>query len=220
LNAPVQRIEHDGDQWRLSARGLEELQRFDGVILATPARVAGDLLQSIDGELGTALGSIEHEGTAILTVAYRREQISHPLDGMGFVVPGIERSPILAGSFSSQKYVHRAPEGLELLRVFVGGARAAEMAELEESELEARVLPELEKLLGIQGKPIYRTSARWPGTMPQYHVGHLELVQRIQGRVESLPNLRLAGNAYGGVGIPACIHSGEQAAERLLGITK
>jgi oxygen-dependent protoporphyrinogen oxidase len=171
----------------------------------------------VDPPLGELLAAIEHEGTAIVSLAYRRDQITHPLDGMGFVVPAVEDSPILAGSFSSQKYVHRAPEGTELLRIFVGGARAPEMAELEPMELEARILPELERLLGIRGEPIYRTTSHWPGTMPQYHVGHLEHVEQIQCRVARLPNLQLAGNAYQGVGIPNCIHTGEQAAERLLG---
>jgi oxygen-dependent protoporphyrinogen oxidase len=217
LNAPVERIELDGNRWRLWVSGQEGGSQFDGVILATPAHVAAGLLQSIEAELAASLGSIAHEGTAILSVAYRRDQIAHPLDGMGFVVPAIENSPILAGSFSSQKYVHRAPDGCELLRIFAGGARAPEMAQMDEGELEARLLPELGRLLGIRGDPIYKTSARWPGTMPQYHVGHVDLVERIRSRTVALPNLDIAGNAYEGVGIPTCIHSGEQAAQRLLG---
>jgi oxygen-dependent protoporphyrinogen oxidase len=215
LNAPVERIESVAGGWTLSVGGSKET--FEGLIVAAPSHVAGRLLEPVDPPLGELLAAIEHEGTAIVSLAYRRDQITHPLDGMGFVVPAVEDSPILAGSFSSQKYVHRAPEGTELLRIFVGGARAPEMAELEPMELEARILPELERLLGIRGEPIYRTTSHWPGTMPQYHVGHLEHVEQIQCRVARLPNLQLAGNAYQGVGIPNCIHTGEQAAERLLG---
>ena len=80
------------------------------------------------------------------------------------------------------------------------------------------VLGELRGLLGLRGEPCYVNIAHWPGTMPQYHVGHKELVARIEARVAALPHLALAGNAYHGVGIPDCIHGGELAAERILGI--
>lgn len=215
LNTSVKRIERTADSWKIhSDRAAAE--SFDGLIVATPSHVAARLLEPTDAELGRRLAEVQHEGTAILTVAYRREQIRHPLDGMGFVVPGIEGSPILAGSFSSQKYIHRAPEGMELIRVFVGGARRPEMAEMDEQELKPLVLGELNRLLGIEGEPVYARVAHWPRTMPQYHVGHGGLVECIEERTRSLPGLALAGNAYYGVGIPTCIHSGEQAAERLV----
>ena len=83
-------------------------------------------------------------------------------------------------------------------------------------ELKPLVLEELTRLLRIRGEPCYCNIAHWPGTMPQYHVGHKELVTRIEGRVAALPNLALAGNAYHGVGVPDCIHGGELAAEQIL----
>ena len=139
------------------------------------------------------------------------------MDGMGVVVPAAEGSPILACSFSSQKYPHRAPEGKVLLRVFAGGARQPGMAEMDEGRLRPLILEELRRLLGIRGEPCYTNVARWPRTMPQYHVGHKGLVEEIRARAQRIPHLVLAGNAYQGVGIPHCIHSGEQAVETLLG---
>ncbi|KKK73550.1 hypothetical protein LCGC14_2892700 [marine sediment metagenome] len=135
---------------------------------------------------------------------------------MGAVVPKIENSPILACSFSSQKYAHRAPEGKVLLRVFVGGANREEMAEMPDEQLLPLVTKHLESLLKVRGEPCFCNIAHWPGTMPQYHVGHKELVAEIEALAEALPNLQLAGNAYHGVGIPDCIHGGELAAERIL----
>ncbi|MFH1922276.1 MAG: protoporphyrinogen oxidase [Planctomycetota bacterium] len=215
LQAAVERIERCGERWTvLLENGTSE--EFDGVILATPSFTAARLLEPIDADLAGRLASISHEGTAIVSVAFERDQVAHPLDGMGIVVPSIEKSPILAVSFSSQKYTHRAPEGKVLLRVFAGGARSPEMVEMDSGELESRVLGELAGLLGIRGEPIYRTTSHWPRTMPQYHVGHVELVEQIEGAVAKINNLELAGNAYHGVGIPNCIHSGEQAAERVL----
>lgn len=215
LRAEVKRIERGGRGWAL---WLEDGTReeLDAVILAVPAPIAARLLEPIDAGLARDLASILYEGTAIVSVAYEREQIAHRLDGMGAVVPLIEKSPILAVSFSSQKYAHRAPEGKALLRVFVGGARCPEMAEMETVRLEPQVLRELAALLGIRGEPVFRTTSHWPRTMPQYHVGHTELVERIESAAARLEGLELAGNAYHGVGIPNCIHAGEQAAERVL----
>ena len=216
LSTSVERIERRADGWRLSLGG-GVVEDFDAVIVATGAREAARLLEPVDAELAGQLGGIAHEGTAILSVAYDRDQIDHPLDGMGAVVPLMEKSPILAISFSSQKYAHRAPEDKELLRVFVGGARCPQMARMDAEELKPQVLAELAALLGIRGEPTYLSIAHWPDTMPQYHVGHVQLVERIESLAAGLPNLALAGNAYHGVGIPNCIHSGEQAAERILG---
>ena len=114
--------------------------------LLPPSSVAAKLLANVDSELASDLASIEHSGTAILSLGYASEQIGHPLDGMGAVVPTIERSPILACSFSSRKYPHRTPPGKELLRVFVGGARHPELAEMPDAELCPMVLAEVKKL--------------------------------------------------------------------------
>ena len=123
------------------------------------------------------------------------KQIGHPLDGMGAVVPPIENSPILACSFSSQKYPHRAPSGKTLLRVFVGGARRPEMAEMDDARLLPLVLEHLRPLLGISGQPEFCDIAHWPRTMPQYHVGHQERITRIEARLARLTGLKLAGSA-------------------------
>jgi len=215
LSTPVERIERRNGQWVLTL-GDATAEGFDAVILATPSHVAARLFDSVDGELAARLGTIEHSGTAIVSAGYAREQIAHSLDGMGVVVPAVEKSPILACSFSSQKYAHRAPEGRVLLRIFAGGARSPELAEMEDEKLCPLLLGELSRLLGIRGGPVYCRVAHWPGTMPQYHVGHKRLVEWIEHRSAGLPGLQLAGNAYHGVGIPHCIHSGQQAAERAL----
>ena len=196
--------------------GVRAAEVFDAVILATPSYEAARLLRPLDAVLADKLAAIEHSGTAIVSVGYDRRQIAHPLDGMGVVVPAIENSPMLACSFSSQKYPHRAPEGKVLLRVFAGGAKRPELADMDDGRLLPLVLGELSRLLGIRGDPCYTTIAHWPRTMPQYHVGHRKLVEEVRARVRGLPDIALAGNAYQGVGIPHCIHSGQQAAEEIL----
>ena len=103
-----------------------------------------------------------------------------------------------------------------LLRAFVGGALQPDMLALSEAELISRVRTDLRDLLGIERPPLFSEMTKWERSMPQYHVGHLERVRRIQQRVALLPNLTLAGNAYSGLGIPDCISSGETAAEEIL----
>ncbi|MCE5267159.1 MAG: protoporphyrinogen oxidase, partial [Planctomycetaceae bacterium] len=227
LGASVTRIEHQGDVWLVEIDGKEPRLSnaagaspllFDSLILATPSPITAKLLRPIDAALADDLARVGHSGTAIVSLGYDVGQIGHPLDGMGMVVPAVERSPILACSFSSRKYPHRAPLGKELLRVFVGGARRPDLAEMDDAQLRPLVVDQLARLLSIHGEPCYCQIAHWPGTMPQYHVGHLELIERVETRVAAIPNLQLAGNAYHGVGVPDCIHGGELAAERALSI--
>jgi protoporphyrinogen/coproporphyrinogen III oxidase len=221
LNTTVERIERVGDAWKIIMKSPHPSPLpkgegvFDALILAAPSPVTAKLIEPLDAALAAELAAIKHSGTAIVSLGYDDRQIGHPLDGMGAVVPAIEHSPILAVSFSSRKYVHRAPDGKSLLRVFVGGARRPDLAEMPDEQLLPLVREHTEKLLRIRGAPEFVDIAHWPGTMPQYHVGHRERVARIRTMLAELPNVELAGNAYAGVGIPDCIHGGELAAERI-----
>jgi protoporphyrinogen/coproporphyrinogen III oxidase len=140
LNSLVERIEHCGNAWRVETKGPHpgplpkgEGEVFDALILATPSPITAKLLAPLHAPLGTELAAIKHSGTAIVSLGYDDRQIGHPLDGMGAVVPAVEHSPILAVSFSSRKYAHRAPDGKSLLRVFVGGARRPDLAEMPDA---------------------------------------------------------------------------------------
>jgi oxygen-dependent protoporphyrinogen oxidase len=128
-------------------------------------------------------------------------------------VPAVENRQILAASFASNKFPGRAPNDEVLIRVFIGGACQPELADLPDSKLRAIAVAELSELLGITAEPVYSQITRWPRAMPQYHLGHMELVERIEQQARTHPNLALCGNAYRGVGIPNCIHQGELAAE-------
>ncbi|MDR2757317.1 MAG: protoporphyrinogen oxidase [Planctomycetaceae bacterium] len=189
---------------------------FDAIILAVPIHESSRLLKDSAPELAEKLAKIKYEGTAIATFAFDSDQIKQPFHGMGFVVPKTEQSPILAGSFSSLKYEHRAPKGKFLIRIFAGGNRTPELAELPENLLIPLLLTEMRKILKITGEPLFTVTSHWSQTMPQYHVGHCELVQEIESLTNSEPTLALAGNAFHGVGIPNCIQSGFQAAEKLV----
>ncbi|MDQ1639148.1 MAG: protoporphyrinogen/coproporphyrinogen oxidase [Pyrinomonadaceae bacterium] len=187
----------------------------DAVCLAVSAYAAASLLGETDVLLAAGLKQIPYESTATVNLAYRRADIAHPLDGFGFVVPFIEKRSLMACTFSSVKFAGRAPQDSVLLRAFVGGALQAELIDLDETEMLARVRGDLKDLLGIVNAPLFSTISRWPQSMPQYEIGHVARVNKIAERVAKLPGLALAGNAYSGVGIPDCIRSGETAADSL-----
>jgi oxygen-dependent protoporphyrinogen oxidase len=207
----------DGERlpkWKLTTRDNETFFA-DAVCLALPAYVSSRLLSTVDPQLAAELAEISYASSATINLGFKREDIPHPLDGFGFVVPFVEKRSLIACTFSSVKFAGRAPAGQALLRAFVGGALQPEVLELDEDALLARVLGDLRDLLGIERAPLFSEVTRWEHSMPQYHVGHLERVKGIEARLAGIPGLVLAGNAYSGLGIPDCIRSGEAAADRI-----
>ncbi len=188
----------------------------DGVVLATPAYQTARLVQDFDPHLADSLDRIPYSSAATVSLAFRREQVVHPLNGFGFVVPRSENCSIIACTFSSVKYSGRAPEGHVLLRAFVGGALQEELFSLSDQEMEQTVRRELGELLNIHTPPRFMRIFRHPRSMPQYLVGHLKRIEAIEKRLASHPGLTLAGSAYRGVGIADCVRGGEAAAETLL----
>ena len=207
-----------GGGWQLSvsAAGTSSRERFDAVIVACPAPQAARILAAEHALLSAELAAIPYAGTNVIVQGYRREQFRRWVQGFGFVVPRVAGRRILSTSFSSEKYAGRAPEDCVLTRTFVGGACQPELLGLRDAELESLVAEELGELLGLEGAPQRSLVVRWQGVMPQYHVGHLERIARIDAFAAEMPGLELAGNAYRGVGIPQCVASGEGAAGRTL----
>jgi oxygen-dependent protoporphyrinogen oxidase len=222
LNKEITAVEKAAGGWRLAG------ETFDAVIYACPVSETAKLLRTAAAAedacpamlrpltmLADKLSGIEHEGTAIATFAFDAGQIKQEFRGMGFVVPKIENNPILAGSFSSLKYEHRAPKDKFLIRVFAGGARNPHLADMPDSDLVPMLFRELRKIIRIDGEPLFSAVSHWAGTMPQYHVGHRERVREIENIIDSMTGIAVAGNAFHGVGIPNCIQSGFQAAEKI-----
>ena len=208
-------LDKSAKRWQIRLRDNTTIAA-DVICLAIPAFAASSLLGETDAELSRLLNQISYASTATINLAYHRADVTHPLDGFGFVVPFIENRSILACTFSSVKFAGRAPKDHILLRAFAGGALQPEIFELAEDELLRRVRQDLRDLLGIDQPPLFAVIEKWRRSMPQYHVGHLELVSQIQARARNLPGLQLAGNSYGGAGVPDCIRSGEQAAHDML----
>jgi protoporphyrinogen/coproporphyrinogen III oxidase len=211
----VERVERDGERWKVFT--LDETIDADAVCIATPAYAASRLVEGVAPELARSLNLVEYASSATVNLVYRREDIAHPLDGFGFVVPASQKRTLLACTFSSVKYPGRAPSGMVLVRGFVGGALFPDAYDMPDDRMLAGVDKDLAELLGVRARPRDAIVTRWPRSMPQYNVGHLERVSRIEDEAGRYATLALAGAAYRGVGIPDCVRSGEAAAERLVG---
>lgn len=197
--------------WQLALTDGRQIEAT-GIVLAVPPGAASQLLKPVAPGLAADLGGIETAGAAIVSLGFARDQVGHPLDAAGMVVPRASGRRLLAASFSSSKFSGRAPAGAVLLRGFIGGALDPGVASLPDQEVINLVLADLGEMLGIQGEPRFVRIDRWHDAMPQYHVGHCQRVARIQKAETALPGFGLAGGAYLGVGIPQVIGSGQRAA--------
>jgi oxygen-dependent protoporphyrinogen oxidase len=188
----------------------------DAVVFATPAYVTARLVEGFHPRLANALRAISYVSSATVSLAYRRRDVSHPLDGFGFLVGKYEGRRIMAATWTSTKFASRAPADAVLIRSFVGGAGHEDLVRLDDAALMQLVRDELQAILGISTAPLLARVYRWEGANPQYGVGHLERVDAMEQLLVSYPGLWLTGSAYRGVGVPDCIHQGTQTAERLL----
>ena len=213
LNTRVEHIQRDtdGTGWRVVLSTGETLNS-ELLCIALPAVQTSLLLQNISNPLATKLDAIPYASSATVNLAFRRGDITHPLDGMGFVVPATENLSLIGCSFSSVKFENRAPEAHILLRAFVGEPTAKNT----EADLIQLCQTDLAPLLGIEHPPLFATVSKHTQAMAQYQVGHQDVVDDIERLMSGLQGLALAGNGYHGIGIPDCIRSGETAAISLL----
>jgi oxygen-dependent protoporphyrinogen oxidase len=212
LNTRASGITSDQLLYRVELETGEVLEA-ESVILAAPAFVSGTLLASFDPSLAADLRSIPYISTATVSLAYRQSDVPRDLDGYGYVIPRREGRRALACTWTSTKFPHRAPEGYALLRVFVG--RAGQEIPWNENDLLELAKEELKMTLGVIAEPLLHRVFLWDKAMPQYNLGHPDILKRIDAALERHPGLALAGNGYRGIGIPDCIHSGELAVEKI-----
>lgn len=212
LGARVEHIQHTDDTgWRVSLANGEVLNS-ELLCIALPALQTGALIENVSIPLATQINAIPYASSATVNLAFRRADVTHPLDGMGFVVPATENLSIIGCSFSSVKFEGRAPTGHALLRAFVGEPKSKQ----SESELIELCQADLTPILGIKSAPQFTIVSKHPQAMAQYQVGHEDVVSTVERLASELPGFAVAGNGYHGVGIPDCIRSGETAALSLL----
>jgi oxygen-dependent protoporphyrinogen oxidase len=218
LRAPVTQLRGGTRGWTVGA-AFQAAESYDAVVYAAPAYALDDIdLDFPGGERLSTLSSIVHPPIAVLALGFRREQVTHPLDGFGFLVPEVERRRVLGVIFSSSLFPDRAPEGHVLLTVFVGGTRDPDFVQTDTHTLTARVLDDLRGLLGTLDEPTFRAVQVWPKAIPQYVLGYGRFKDIAEQMERTNPGLVLAGTYRDGVALGDAIASGERAAVRTAGL--
>lgn len=203
-------------QVSLSGPEGDTVEQFDGVVLAVPAWAASSLLAEVAPDASRALAQVEHVSNALIVIAFPESQLERPLDGYGYVVPRAEGRDVMAMTWISSKWEGRAPAGHALLRAFVGRAGQTAALDGDDESLVRLTLKEIRDVLGLKVVPSMTRVYRWDRGMPQYNMGHLDRIDRVETELARLSAIEVAGNYLRGVGIPDCVTSGEAAAVNLV----
>jgi protoporphyrinogen/coproporphyrinogen III oxidase len=225
LGHPVMHIEQNGSAWRLTA-GDRLDARFDAVVLATPPNVTRDLLQPLKPQMAGLLPQ-QASSAILIAFAFAAEQANRLRipRGFGFVVPRLSRRtaseehPLLACTFVDQKFSGRVPPGAVLLRAFFGGDSGDALLGETDDKLIERARVQLGRVLGPLPQAAETVVRRWPQSLPQYAVGHLDRMTKLESMLSAMPGLHLVGSAYYGVGLPDLIRQG-RAVARLLATSR
>ena len=188
----------------------------ESLVLATPAYISAELLRPLTPIAGGLLEMIPYASTATIAMAYPAGTVAGAVEGFGFIVPRAEGRDLIAATWTSLKWPHRAPADQVLIRCYVGGVGREAILQLDDDRLVARVRAELSALCGIKAEPGYVELNRWWKAMPQYTLGHLDRLTQLDAALSRYGGLVLTGAGYRGVGIPDCIRDGAAAAGRVV----
>jgi len=218
-NTTVTAVQPSADGWTVF--GGAQPERFDAVIIALPRKAAASILSEASSNLSTELTAIQYSSSITVGLAYDLKIRQALPPGFGFLVPRSEGKRLLAATFVHNKFPQRAPEDRALLRCFFAGSNAEQVWNLSDSQIIDVVREELQQILGpqiigLRYDPLFARVYKWKSAMAQYGVGHLEQLKKIEGLRKALPRLALAGNGYGGIGVPDCVRSGREAVKELL----
>ena len=197
--------------WRVQGDG-QDAWMADAVVLACPAYQQAAILSDLDVELARLIEQIPYNRVAVVALGYRRDDVPSSLDGFGYIAPQRTRRDVLGVQWCSSIFPERAPAGMCLLRAMCGGWHRAEVAGWDEPRLVRAVREDLRQAMGIQAEPVLHHVISWDRAIPQYVVGHLERVARIEERAARHAGLFLGGNAYHGVALNDCTEQGERLA--------
>jgi len=209
VQADVETVETAAGGFRVRANG--DWLEAEHVVVATPAGDAAPLVESMQPELAGLLAGIPYTSSITLTLGYRQATFDHPLQGHGFLVPKKERKHIFGCTWVGNKFEHRVPANMVLLRCFLGG----DVMHLSDQELVDAARSDLHSIMGFEAEPVFHNVARWPHSMAQYTVGHATRVERIEKLAGAIPGLYLAGNAYHGVALNDCTEQAVLLAQKI-----
>jgi oxygen-dependent protoporphyrinogen oxidase len=213
----VEALTRDGDGWRVRYSGPEGATEIAAthVLLAAPAGATADLVEALAPEAATLLRAIPYAPIVSAGLAYARDQVAHPLDGFGFLVPRVEGVRTLGGLFSSTLFPGRAPDGRVLITAFIGGTTDPDAVALDDDAVTGAITADLAAALGIDGAPSLVRLSRYQAAIPQYTIGHLDRIAGIDAQLATLPGLHVRASWRDGISVADCIRNGEKLAESL-----
>ena len=213
LNAHISALKQHPEGWSIAVKGQAASHTASHVICTTPLHALPELPGGVPL---TPLREVYYPPVSVVALGFRQQDVAHPLDGFGLLIPGKEVGfSSLGVIFSSTLFPNRAPEGHVLLTVLVGGSRQPDRAQRPTEALVSDVLTDLERLLGVSGAPHFSFVQPWPKAIPQYTLGYEEVKQALDGLEASLPGLHFAGNYRQGIAVVDAIASGAAAAARV-----
>jgi oxygen-dependent protoporphyrinogen oxidase len=210
----VRRIRRTSDGYRIEAGKDGEL-RVPAVVLATQPHVAAQLFEGVDESAADAAGGIVAPPLSVVFLGFRRDQVEHPLDGLGYLAPSSEASRLTGALFCSSMFPGRAPDGHVALAGYLGGARAPELACLAERDLIDAARAEFADLLGARGEPVVARVRHWSRGLPQYRTGHRQRVETLLAAPQREAGLFVTGNYFQGPGIAACLAQAKETSARV-----
>ncbi len=210
----AQSLDRVDGRWRLCTPAGEV--GADALVLAVPSPVAAGLVAPHAAGVAAELEGIDYASVVVTSLIYPAAGMGRPLDGSGFLVPRREGRLMTACTWSSSKWPHLVQAGRVMLRASAGRWGDERALAMSDEGLVDRLHAELVEALDLQSRPLDTRVTRWPDAFPQYRVGHLDRLARVEAGLTRLPGLVVAGAAYRGIGLPACIAQGRQAAEAAL----
>jgi oxygen-dependent protoporphyrinogen oxidase len=212
----VKSIERVGGAWRITGQSYDV--SCSNIVLACGAKPIATLLSPFAQEVSEQVRAIPHTSLATINFGFRRQDVRHPLDGYGFLVPRRwQTSPLLGVLFCSAVFPHHAPAGHVLIRAFLGGTRHPGALGLDDPSLRAVALRVLDSVLGFRSEPCLTDIARWNQAIPRYTPGHSERINRIRLQMAQKPGLWLAGSFMSGISVNDCITQGVKVAGAISG---
>jgi len=216
LNHEVEAIKKTDNGWKLET-DRKTYESYQNVVITVPVHKWNSKMLPLNHQDQEIFISIQHPPLSVIILGYKKNQIEHPLDGFGFLVPEKENRSVLGALFTSTLFEDRAPEGHHLLTVFMGGGRQPELAKLDSDVLLTKAEKDLSELIGLKGTAVFKEHVFWPNSIPQYHKNYDRVIEAFKSIEKSHPGLHFAGNFRGGISVPDCIKNGIKMADKLTG---
>lgn len=214
LGDEIHQTERKDDGWILKTNN-GSFGPYHDLVVTIPLHKWNSKTLPLSDEQLNMIREVEYPPLSMMILGFKKEDVRHPLDGFGFLVPEVEKRSILGALFTSTLFENRAPEGHHLLTVFAGGGRQPAIGNLPSEELLEVVTDELEDLIGLNGSPVYKDHIYWPNSIPQYDAGYGKIHDMFESLESSYPGLHIAGNFRNGISVPDCIKNGLKLGETL-----